>query len=373
MPNVLNHAMEVGHLTLEERPFDALDALILSQLVYLPLDEFLPPDGVCTVEQAGEYVREHVTVHPLDTFQKKRHELFAACAELPRYAFWEIGGYASIIDQEREMQFCACVYDMGSARCIAYRGTDMTLIGWKEDFNMSYGNVPSQYEAAAYLQRAAQRNEDRLYLCGHSKGGNLAVYAAASAEESVQERISRVYSFDAPGVDAGTLHSAGYQRVSERIDSYLPQSSIVGMLLNYHPVYTVVKANTLGVLQHDSMTWQVRGGLFVTLPGVDRLSSITDETVHAWLEGIDLEERRFLVNTLYRIVASAQQELLTDLVSEWKDSADRMLKAARGLTAEEKKGVKRMLRSLFATGANEVAAAIVATLTRRENQNMPEE
>ena len=374
MPNVLNHAMEVGHLTLEERPFDALDALILSQLVYLPLDDFLPPDGVCTVEEAGTYVREHVTVHPLDTFQKKRHELFAACAELPRYAFWEISSCCSIIDQEREMQFSACVYDMhNGSRCIAYRGTDMTLIGWKEDFNMSYGNVPSQYEAAAYLRRAAQGNRDRLYLCGHSKGGNLAVYAAAAVEDEVRERISRVCSFDAPGVDAGTLHSRGYQLVAERIDSYLPQSSIVGMLLNYHPVYTVVKSSTLGVLQHDSMTWQVREGMFVTLPGVDRLSSITDETVHAWLEGIDLEQRRFLVNTLYRIVASSQQELLTGLVSEWKESAERMLKAARGLTPEEKKGLRSMLRSLFATGANEVAAAIVSTLTRRENPGAPEE
>jgi len=138
------------------------------------------------------------------------------------------------------------------------------------------------------------------------------------------------------------------------------------MLLNYHPVYTVVRSNTLAVLQHDTMTWQVRDGAFVTLAGVDKISSITDETVHAWLEGIDLEERRFLVDTLYRVVASSQADLLTDLVSDWKESAERMAGAVRGLTADEKKGVRRMLRSLFATGANEVVETILKTLIRRE-------
>ena len=128
----------------------------------------------------------------------------------------------------------------------------------------------------------------------------------------------------------------------------------------------MVKANALGVLQHDVFSWQVRNGAFVVLDGVDKISSITDETVHAWLETIPAEERRFLVDTLYRIVASSQADLLTDLVTDWKESAERMAEAVRGLTTDERKGIRRMLRSLFATGANEVAEAILTTLIRRE-------
>jgi len=371
LPNIQNHAIEIGHLSLEEHPFDELDALILSQLVYLPLEGFLPQGGTCTIEEAGEYIRENISIHPLDTFQKKRYDLFEACAELPRYAYWEIGGYVNEIDNEKEMQFCACVYDLhNGCRCIAYRGTDMTLVGWKEDFNMSYTTVPSQREAADYIHKAASGHGDALYLCGHSKGGNLAIYAAAATDASTRERIRRVYSFDAPGVDEETLHSHGYALISERIQSYLPQSSIVGMLLNYHPVYTVVKSNTLAVLQHDTMTWQVRDGRFVQLAGVDSTSRITDEAVHAWLQGIDLEERRFLVDTLYRIVASSQADLLTDLVDDWKESANRMLDAARGLTADERKFIRRMLRTLFSTGANEVLETILKGLTGKgETEN----
>ena len=374
LPNIQNHAIEIGCLSLDERPFDELDALVLSQLVYLPLEGFLSREGVCTVGEAGEYIRENVKINPLDSFQKKRYDLFEVCAELPRYAYWEISDYVNEIDEEKEMQFCACTYDLhNGSRCIAYRGTDMTLVGWKEDFNMSYTTVPSQHEAAEYIQRAAQRNGGILYLCGHSKGGNLAVYAAAVTDASTRERIRRVYSFDAPGVDEETLHSHGYALVSDRIDSYLPQSSIVGMLLNYHPVYTVVKANALAVLQHDTMSWQVRDGAFVRVDGVDRISSITDETVHAWLSGIELEQRRFLVDTLYRVVASAQADLVTDLVEDWKESANSMLEAVRGLQNDERKKIRQMLRALFATGANEVVETLLQMLVNRDRKNENQE
>lgn len=356
--------MDVGHLTLEERPFDELDALVLSQLVYLPLKGFVTREEICTIEQAWAYISEHVTVNPLDAFQRKRYELFGVCAELPRYAHWDVCDAVDEVDEEREMQFAACTYDLhNGCRCIAFRGTDMTLVGWKEDFNMSYTTVPSQHEAAEYAHRVSQDHGDALYLCGHSKGGNLAIYAAAVTDASTRERIRRVYSFDAPGVDEETLNSHGYALVSERIDSYLPQSSLVGMLLNYHPVYTVVQANTLGLLQHDTMTWQVRSGAFVELEGVDSTARLTDETLHAWLAGIDLEERRLLVDTLYDVVEASRAQLLTDLVEDWKESANRMLEAYRDLSADFKKKVRRLLRSLFATGANEVAANILRTLS----------
>ena len=367
MPNIQNHVIEIGHLSLEEYPFDELDALVLSQLVYLPLDGFLPYGGACTIEEAGEYIRENISIHPLDAFQKKRYDLFEACAELPRYAYWEISGYVSEIDEEKEMQFCASTFDLhNGSRCIAYRGTDTTLVGWKEDFNMSYTMVPSQHEAAEYVQKAAAGHGDALYLCGHSKGGNLAVYAAAATDASTRERIRRVYSFDAPGVDEETLNSHGYALISDRVESYLLQSSIVGMLLNYHPVYTVVRVNTLAVLQHDTMTWQVRDGAFVVVEGVDSTSRITDETTHAWLAEFDVEERRFLVDTLYRVVASAQADLVTDLVDDWKESANRMLDAVRGLQGEDRKSIRRMLRMLFSTGANEVVSTILKSLTGKE-------
>lgn len=369
MPNIQDHAIAVGSLTLEERPFDALDALILSQLVYLPMKGCLALDSCCTIEEAWMYLEAHVDIETLDVFQKKRYRLFEVCAELPRYAYWGMSRYLDVVDTEKEMQFCACTYELpGGQRVIAYRGTDLHIVGWKEDLNMAFMTVPSQQEAVEYLQAAMRDHGDSVTLCGHSKGGNLAVYAGACADPSSRERIRRVYCFDSPGVDDQTLHSFGYALIAGRIESYLPQSSVVGMLLCYHPVYTVVKAATVGILQHDAMTWQVRNGDFIRLESVDAAGKITDEAVHEWLAGMDMEERRLLVETLYQVVDAAQGVLVTDLVSDWKESAGRMLEAIRDLDPDIKKSGRRMLRSLFSTGANEVLEMVVEGFRRRDGE-----
>lgn len=368
MPNIRDHALAVGTQDLLLRPFDALDALALSQLVYLPMEGYLAYGRTSTIAQAWEFLRENVDPSGFDRFQKKRWKLFETCAELERYRDWELCDYRNEIDVGREMQFCACTYRLpGGLSCVAYRGTDLTVTGWKEDLNMSYMTVPSQHEAAEYILRASQKTGDALVLCGHSKGGNLSVYAAATTDASTRERIRRVYAFDAPGVDEETLHSHGYALVSDRIESYLPQSSVVGMLLNYHPVYTVVEAATLGILQHDAMTWQVENGAFVTLAGVDVTGRLTDETIHAWLAGMDMEERRFLVDTLCQVVDAAQAELVTDLATDWLESAGKMLAAIRGLDPKTRRNVARLLHSLFSTGASEIVRLVITELLKIRN------
>ncbi len=365
MPNILDHVKAVGSLSLRERPFDALDALVLSQLVYMPMEGHVDFENDSTLAASWEFLQDHVDENALDRFQKKRWKLYEVCAELPRYCHWVVCDYVNIIDSKREMQFCACTYRLtGGLSCIVYRGTDLTVAGWKEDLNMSFMTVPSQQEAAEYISRAARHTGDALMLCGHSKGGNLAFYAAVTTDPSTRERLRRIYTFDGPGVDEETLHHPGYELVSARIESYIPQSSVVGMLLNYHPVYTVVEAAGIGILQHDAMTWQITDGSFVTVAGVDRTGKMTDETIHAWLKEMDMDERRFLVDTLYQVVDAAHAELITDLAADWLDSAARMLEAIRGLTPPVKRNMVRLLHALFSTGANEVMKQILSSLLK---------
>ena len=216
----------------------------------------------------------------------------------------------------------------------------------------------AQVHAAPLLRRQGAA----LRLGGHSKGGNLAVYAGARVAPAVQERILRVYSFDGPGMDGETLGSQGYERISARIESYIPQSSVVGMLLHYHPRYTVVRSASLGILQHDAMTWQVENGDFVRMDGLDMSGKITDEAIHTWLQGMDMDQRRELVDTLYRVVDASHAELVTDLIEDWRDSAVKALEAIRGLDPQAKGNVRRMLRSLFSSGAGGVVRTLLSHL-----------
>lgn len=362
MPNIQDHALSAGGYTLAQRPFDALDSLVLTQLVYMPMEGLMDRGQRPTVAQAWAYIREHVDYERLDTFQKKRYRLFECCAGLKRYRDLPMHDYVNIIDGAMEMQFCACTWDLSRGECyIAFRGTDLTIAGWKEDLNMSFMTVPSQKEAVAYTERMARRGM-ALRLGGHSKGGNLAVYAGARVAPSVQERILRVYSFDGPGVDEETLGCQGYERISARIESYIPQSSVVGMLLHYHPRYTVVRSTSIGILQHDAMTWQVENGAFVRQDDLDMSGKITDEAIHTWLQGMDMDQRRELVDTLYHVVDASQAELVTDLVDDWRDSAVKALEAIRELDPQAKANVRRMLRSLFSSGAGGAVRTVLSHL-----------
>ncbi|NLO85179.1 MAG: DUF2974 domain-containing protein [Clostridiales bacterium] len=359
MPTILDHAELVGNVSLTRRPFDALDSLILTQIVYMPMEGWMDHGERCTIAQAWTGLRKHCDYETLDVFQKKRYRLTEACAGLSRYAQWIVGDYVNQIDAQREMQFCAATFDLlNGTSHISFRGTDLTIAGWKEDLNLSFMIVPAQLEAVRYVERAAMSGH-QLMLGGHSKGGNLAVYASATVSVDVQEQIAQVYSFDGPGLDEETLGSDGYHRVTDRIESYIPQSSVVGMLLYYHPVYTVVRASALGILQHDAMTWQIEDGKFDTLDDLDMSGKITDEALHAWLGGIKMDERKLLVDTLYDVVGAAQSELVTDLVEDWLDSASKMLEAIRGIDPEVKRKVRKMIRSLFSTGASEVVRMIL--------------
>ena len=169
---------------------------------------------------------------------------------------------------------------------MAYRGTDNSIAGWHEDFDMGYASpVPAQSEAVAYLRRMAEAGRP-LHVCGHSKGGNLAAYAAAFSDEATQELLQDIYSFDGPGLDEAALESEGYARIRPRLRSYIPQSSVVGLLMGYHTDYTVVHAQQVGILQHDGLSWQVDGPRFQRDEEVDAGARILCEGLHSWLKGI---------------------------------------------------------------------------------------
>lgn len=363
MPNLLDHVHAFGGQTLAERPFDALDSAILTQIVYMPFEGLLDaPESSTTLAEGWRFLQRTYPDSFTDVFQRKRLALTEACAQVPRYAQWRIGDYENIVDADRETQFAACSFTLPSGECyLSFRGTDLSVAGWKEDLNMSFMSpVPAQEEAVRYVQRVADKTTGALMLGGHSKGGNLSMYAGVYVRPQTQARITAVYSLDGPGVDEKTLKTEGYARIRGRIQSFIPQSSVVGMLLCYHPVYTVVKSNAAGLLQHDALTWQVKNGAFVTMEGLDLQGRIADETLNAWISSMDNDARRLLVETLYTVVDATRKDTVDGLVSDWLESAGKMLGAMRGLDIRTRMAVRRIIGSLFTTGAAEIVRTLLA-------------
>lgn len=358
MPNMMDYLAWRGDIALDYSPFNDVDSLILASLSYLTYPE---PEGL---------LRDlALTVPPVDKMQfafvHEIRAMLSAAAMTERFAGIGMRHPVAVTDQDRDMQFAAVTFDLpDGTHYVAFRGTDSTIVGWREDFNMAFESpVPAQSAAVKYLNEAAALTDGPLILGGHSKGGNLAVYAAAHADPMTQSRIRAVYSFDGPGLDDATMASEGYARIARRIRSFVPQHSVVGLLLTYHPEYTVVKSDGVGLLQHDSFTWQVLGTSFIPVTEVDVSSQLVDQTVHAWLSQVSPEKRRIFVNTIFDVLEASGANTVKELVRNIPSRLPAVLKALQQVDAETARMVLTLWGQFVTIGATNIIELVRQRLT----------
>ena len=339
--NIFDYIEWRGDLSLDQDGFNDVDALILSVLAYVPFEDIVPTPvdkkGITIAEASAALFRTDVMKRPVRT--PKDLELLAALAGCKRFGGMRLSGYVSEHDGDEEKQFSALTADTGDGHIfVAYRGTDMTLVGWKENFNMSFlPNVPAQRDAIRYLDGAAQTLRGKIRVGGHSKGGNLAVYASAFCERSAQKRIVEIYDNDGPGFTADVLADEGYLRVRDRIRALIPQSSVIGMLLENSEEYTVVESAATGIMQHDPYSWLLRGADFVRVEKVTTRSVFIDRTIKDWLAGLDTERREAFVDALYHVLAATNVKYFPELTADWLKTARTLGRSLRSVDEPTKK------------------------------------
>lgn len=310
MSDLIHYIAVYGRKTIGEVPLSAVDGLIFTAMSYIHFDGLIPEkrDNAPTVRETVKALlllpeRERLKkVHSLHN-----QELLRAMAESKRFSNLRLTGYRNIKSADLELQFSAITVLLGGENAfVAYRGTDGTLVGWKEDFNLSFlDTIPGQWIACNYLTNLASRIKGSLWVGGHSKGGNLAVFAAACAARSIKARIPAVYNYDGPGFSRTVLDSAGYQSVLSLVRTYVPQSSVVGMLLGHEEPYTVIRSSEKGLMQHDLYSWEIRKGDFVVLKDITEGSCLVEHTIKHWIYGLTPREREAFVDTLYEIFLSS--------------------------------------------------------------------
>ena len=266
MSNIFDYLAWRGDLSFGNAPLCPVDALIFSMLPYIRLEDFVPPSARDEPVRLADAASAYFANPPKKVNPDVNHaKLLQLLAEAPRFAPLRLLAAQKEVDRESVMQFAAITVLLpGQNLFVAFEGTDDTLIGWQEDFRMSYEcPVPAQLRARSYLRAVAAAHPlRRIFVGGHSKGGNLAMYAAVHSGPEVRYRIRAVYNNDGPGFCDDTLSSTEYAEMRERIHTYLPQSSIVGVLLEHDESYKIVKSEAKGLAQHDPYTWQIRGNDF---------------------------------------------------------------------------------------------------------------
>ena len=313
--NILDYITWRGDLSFEQSPMCEVDGLIFSMLSYIEYDGIVPasiqqqrePQTFLTV--ARRYLKSKgkaATSSQGMLTLKDMLRLLVFASKSKRFGLTRPLCYANKSCQEEEKQFSAIAFLLSDGSVfVSFRGTDDTLIGWKENFNMSFMYpIPAQKEAALFLEDVAKNTTGRIYLGGHSKGGNLATYAAVKASDATKERIVAVYSNDAPGFASEFICSKAYRDMRKKIHTYLPQSSVVGMLLEHEEEYTVVKSRNNGLLQHDAFSWEVVGNKFIYLDSISDGSRMIDKKMKKFLSEMTKEEREKFVESIFDAIHS---------------------------------------------------------------------
>ena len=347
---IFDYLDQVAYDSIYDTPFNELDMLMLTEITYLPFDKIvsdqMSPDCTCRLFEAAEKVPQDLCM----LVTKNRLKLLEKVASSTRFKNIKLMGYVNDIDSDVQKQFAAMIFKIKpDSYVLTFRGTDDSIIGWKEDFHMTYmDQVPAQKTAVNYLRKGMDALPGQFILTGHSKGGNLASYAGSQIEPEYQERIQSIYSYDAPGLNHSVITSQSYQTISDKIKRYIPQGSIVGMMLETPKQAQIVKSTAIGGLaQHDTFSWQISDQTFVLLDNLNPDSLQMDKTLKNWVDSVSDEELKDFFDLFFGLILDAGISSINDLTKlENFNKILAVLENANALTDQEREMLTRLAKLL---------------------------
>ncbi len=378
MANVFDYIKWRGDLTFEQSPLNEIDALIFCELSYIFFDGIVPEnpsDGIITLAEAAEIFFERNAgldeIRLGEILPKEIIPLFRTVAASKRFSSLPLSHFVNIIDDQTVEQFSAISFFPDDETVfVAYRGTDDTITGWREDFRMAFLTpVPAQKRAEEYLLKASE-DAKSLYVAGHSKGGNLALWAAMNASDEIAEKIEKVYNFDGPGFLDDVWEGELYERVAGKISTVIPTGSVVGLLLKYDKNYRVTKSSAKNYLhQHDALTWEVEGVEFVGDEDVAPDIKRAHEVVGKWIYSMEPDERRAFVEGFFDILCSTSAKTVTDLA----ENRSAVIKAFSNIEPETRQALMSGVKFFLGEGKSAITESIRELLKKKPDEDVPKE
>ena len=348
MTNFIDYINWRGDLSFEQSPLNDVDNLIFAQLAYTNFDEiFQTGKEEMTIKEFGErFFAKYTEAEIEKTFIQNVYAaaIIEKAMKSERFADLKLYGYVTKIDYEKVRQFAAVTIVINEdVEYVAFRGTDNTIVGWREDFNMSFlSPVPAQIEAVKYMNKIGKKSKS-FFLGGHSKGGNLAVYAATKCDATVQKKIKTIFNNDGPGFGNGFMDGIDYKEISGKIRTIIPQSSAVGIMLEHEKNYKVIKSNQIAFRQHDTLSWEVLGTGFIYLEELTKGSKHVGKTITNWLDTLNKDEKAEFIEALFGILEAPGAKTLEDVFTEkWT-----ILKNIKNLDEDTRKAIFKAIGLLI--------------------------
>lgn len=372
MSHIVSYVKRQKENTFLDLPFNEVDALVLSQFIYLKFNGYIP-----TMSEKKDFVYlyeiadciEYDKVFIDERYRKNNIELFEAMADSKRFRRMKMNFFSDIVSVLAETQFSAMTFFLEDGpEVVVFRGTDETMVGWKEDFNMCFKEpVTGQSLSVLYLQQVSEFIKGNFIVTGHSKGGNFAVYASMNVNDEIQSRIKNVYSFDSPGFRPEILDSVDFNKIKDRIHKYLPHSSIFGMLLQSKENFEVVECFSIGLFQHNPYNWQVEEEHFRKVDKLDRGSMFLNETFNEWLYGLSEKELRGFTEIWYKIMQEAKITTMSEITKDPGKALIHLIDAVRETDEQTKNMTKELVKSLIEVAKEHLLYYAKRKLTNKEN------
>ncbi len=368
MSNINDYLLWRGDIPISSKfKFNEVDSMILARFSYLLFDRIDMRKNE-TIESISQKMKDI----PNEEFRYNGDkELITYLGQSNRFKDMEVTDYVSNNDKKSEKQFCGITIHISDKEMyISYIGTDSTIYGWKEDFNMSFmDNVPCQIAGKEYAEKVIKKYPDKsVRISGHSKGGNVAIYSAITIPAELQNRVIKVYNYDGPGFSKNIIDKYGNEKIVNKIETYIPQDSVIGRILNHKEKITISLSNEKGIFQHDIYSWQVIKDNLIKLNHNTEISENIDKTLTDWLENTTAEQRKIFVDTVFEIFYSTDANTFGDISKNLSTNISKMLKKYGEISTEDKKVITNMIKIIVTSYINIITKKEITKLN-----NMKEE
>ena len=355
MANIFDYLKWRSDVPFSVDPFGEVDNLVLSELAYTDFGGIVPSDSseISLIDAHTEFFRKHNRneIITQTSFTAKAPLLMDEMVLGGRFGNIKLSHYINEIDREKDAQFSAVTLRLDDGTIyVSFRGTDGTIVGWKEDFNLSYiSETEGQRKSVAYLNAIASEYECDIRVGGHSKGGNFAVYAAAFCDDALKSRIIEIYSNDGPGFREEVTKSPNYISILPKIVSIVPESSVIGLLLSSVATHRVIKSDAAGIFQHDGFSWQVCKNRFEDAALSD-MAIFIEKTLGTWLGEMDDETRKSMTSSVFSLFEATGMDRFSSMSQQKWKSTEAIISSIYGLPKEKRRELIFLLNQLFKSG-----------------------
>ncbi len=345
-----------GDLSFQQLELGEVDALIFAWLIYYTMEDLqekgIKVAGLTVKEVAEEHVKQFGPFKDVDPMKKpfpveNAELMFRMASETERFGNAVVEDFAALNGKMSGAQFAAgCFLPGDGSRVVAFRGTDTSVAGWKENFRMAYEQrVPAQLLASAYLEKSV--DERPIIICGHSKGGNLATYTAMQSRDATDQKIRKVYNFDGPGFGYNWKATEKFARLRDRLVTIVPESTIIGALLDHDDQCGIIQSEMTGFLQHNAFCWHVKRSEFVRVESRSKSSLAIEKAMIGWLGDLNDTERKEAVQMLFGIIEEMGMTDFRELGDDTARKVMQLLKGLNGWSPRQKERIGRLIVELL--------------------------